>query len=185
LIRHATNAKRGSKGSVKCRQFGSGRRFDDLKLLVIYIDGLVFGDYTMIGVVGVDSEGHKHVLGIREGATENSTVITELLEDIVSRGVDPKRRMLFVIDGSKALRAAISAVFGTDQKVQRCRAHKLRNAGVPSDRSSSLGWNVLDYLPKDDKPQVKSLLRAAWKLDADKGIARIKKLAAWLDQRYP
>jgi putative transposase len=147
------------------------RRFDDLKLLVIYIDGLVFGDYTMIGVVGVDAEGHKHVLGIREGATENSTVITELLEDIVSRGVDPKRKMLFVIDGSKALRAAINAVFGTDQKVQRCRAHKLRN--------------VLDYLPKDDKPQVKSLLRAAWKLDADKGIARIKKLAAWLDQRYP
>ena len=147
------------------------RRFDDLKLLVIYIDGLVFGDYTMIGVVGVDAEGHKHVLGIREGATENSTVITELLEDIVSRGIDPKRKMLFVIDGSKALRAAINAVFGTDQKVQRCRAHKLRN--------------VLDYLPKDDKPQVKSLLRAAWKLDADKGIARIKKLAAWLDQRYP
>jgi putative transposase len=147
------------------------RRFDDLKLLVIYIDGLVFGDYTMIGVVGVDAEGHKHVLGIREGATENSTVITELLEDIVSRGVDPKRKMLFVIDGSKALRAAINAVFGTDQKVQRCRAHKLRN--------------VLDYLPKDDKPQVKSLLRAAWKLEADKGIARIKKLAAWLDQRYP
>ena len=147
------------------------RRFDDLKLLVIYIDGLVFGEYTMIGAVGVDSEGHKHVLGIREGATENSTVITELLEDIVSRGVDPKRKMLFVIDGSKALRAAINAVFGTDQKVQRCRAHKLRN--------------VLEYLPKDDKPQVKSLLRAAWKLDADKGIARIKKLAAWLDQKYP
>jgi len=150
------------------------RRFDDLKLLVIYVDGLVFGDYTMIGVVGVDAEGHKHVLGIREGATENSTVITELLEDIVSRGVDPKRKMLFVIDGSKALRAAINAVFGTDQKVQRCRAHKLR----PPRR-------MLDYLPKDDKPQVKSLLRAAWKLDADKGIARIKKLAAWLDQRYP
>ena len=147
------------------------RRFDELKLLVIYIDGLIFGDYTMIGAVGVDSEGHKHVLGIREGATENSTVITELLEDIVSRGVDAKRKMLFVIDGSKALRAAINAVFGSHQPVQRCRAHKLRN--------------VLDYLPKDDKPQVKSLLRAAWKLDADKGIARIKKLAAWLDQKYP
>ncbi len=147
------------------------RRFDELKLLVIYIDGLIFGDYTMIGAVGVDSEGHKHVLGIREGATENSTVVTELLEDIVSRGVDAKRKMLFVIDGSKALRAAINAVFGSHQPVQRCRAHKLRN--------------VLDYLPKDDKPQVKSLLRAAWKLDADKGIARIKKLAAWLDQKYP
>jgi len=147
------------------------RRFDDLNLLVVYIDGLVFGDYTMIGAVGVDSEGRKHVLGIREGATENSTVVTELLEDIVSLGVDAKRRMLFVIDGSRALRAAINAVFGSHQPVQRCRAHKLRN--------------VLDYLPKDDRPQVKSLLRAAWKLGADKGMARIKKLAAWLDERYP
>ena len=147
------------------------RRFDELKLLVIYIDGLIFGDYTMIGAVGVDAEGRKHVLGIREGATENSTVVAELLEDIVVRGVDAKRKMLFIIDGSKALRAAINAVFGSHQPVQRCRAHKLRN--------------VLDYLPKDDRPQVKSLLRAAWKLDTDKGMARIKKLAAWLDQKYP
>ena len=147
------------------------RRFDDLKLLVIYIDGLVFGDYTMIGAVGVDSEGHKHVLGIREGATENAAVVTALLEDIVVRGVDPKRKMLFVIDGSKALRAAINAVFGTDQPVQRCRAHKLRN--------------VLGYLPKDQQAQVKSVLRAAWKLAPKEGMARIKKLAAWLDNSHP
>ena len=147
------------------------RRFDELKLLVIYIDGLIFGDYTMIGAVGVDSEGNKHVLGIREGATENSTVITALLEDIVARGVDPQRKMLFVIDGSKALRAAINAVFGTHQPVQRCRAHKLRN--------------VLDYLSKEDRPQVKSVLRAAWKLPPKEGMARIKKLAPWLDQKYP
>lgn len=147
------------------------RRFDDLKLLVIYIDGLVFGDYTMIGAVGVDAEGNKHVLGIREGATENSTVISELLEDIVARGVDPKRKMLFVIDGSKALRAAINAVFGSDQPVQRCRAHKLRN--------------VLDYLPKEQRAQVKSVMRAAWKLGPKEGMARIKKLAAWLDQQHP
>ena len=147
------------------------RRFDELKLLVIYIDGLIFGDYTMIGAVGVDVEGNKHVLGIREGATENSTVITALLEDIVARGVDPQRKMLFVIDGSKALRAAINAVFGAHQPVQRCRAHKLRN--------------VLDYLSKEDRPQVKSVLRAAWKLPSKEGIARIKKLAAWLDQKYP
>ena len=147
------------------------RRFDELKLLVIYIDGLIFGDYTMIGAVGVDCEGNKHVLGIREGATENSTVVTELLEDIVARGVDPKRKMLFVIDGSKALRAAINAVFGTHQPVQRCRAHKLRN--------------VLDHLPKEQREQVKSVLRAAWKLDAKAGMARIRKLAEWLDRDYP
>jgi transposase-like protein len=147
------------------------RRFEELKLLVIYIDGLLFGDYTMIGAVGVDSEGNKHVLGIREGATENSTVVTELLEDIVARGVDPKRKMLFVVDGSKALRAAINAVFGAHQPVQRCRAHKLRN--------------VLDHLPKEQRDQVKSVLRAAWKLDAKTGMARIRKLAEWLDRDYP
>ena len=147
------------------------RRFDDLKLLVIYIDGLIFGDYTMMGAVGVDVEGNKHVLGIREGATENATVVTELLEDMVARGVDPKRKMLFVIDGSKALRAAINAVFGAQQPVQRCRAHKLRN--------------VLDYLPKEQRDQVKSMLRAAWKLDAKAGMARIRKLAEWLDRDYP
>ena len=147
------------------------RRFDDLKLLVIYIDGLIFGDYTMMGAVGVDVEGNKHVLGIREGATENATVVTERLEDMVARGVDPKRKMLFVIDGSKALRAAINAVFGAQQPVQRCRAHKLRN--------------VLDYLPKEQREQVKSMLRAAWKLDAKAGMARIRKLAEWLDRDYP
>jgi transposase-like protein len=148
-----------------------GRRFDALKLLILYIDGLIFGDYTMIGAVGVDSEGRKHVLGIREGATENSTVVKELLEDIVSRGVDPHRKMLFVIDGSKALRAAINAVFGTRQPVQRCRAHKLRN--------------VLGYLPKDQQAQAGSLLRAAWKLPPKQGVSRVKKLAEWLDQEYP
>jgi hypothetical protein len=104
----------------------------------------------------VDSEGNKHVLGIREGATENATAVTEPLEDIVARGVDPKRKMLFVVDGSKALRAAIHAVFGVHQPVQRCRAHKLRNAGVPSDGSLSMGWKVLDYLPKEQREQSKA-----------------------------
>jgi len=147
------------------------RRFDDVKLSVIYIDGLIFGKYTMIGAIGVDTQGHKHVLGIREGATENAAVVTALLEDVVARGVDPQRKLLFVIDGSKALRAAINAVFGAEQPVQRCRAHKLRN--------------VLGYLPKDQLAQVKSVLRAAWKLPPKEGMTRIKKLAAWLDTSYP
>jgi transposase-like protein len=147
------------------------RRFDDLKLLIIYIDGVVFGEHTMIGAVGVDVEGRKHVLGIREGATENATVVMELLQDSVARGVDPKQRRLFIIDGSKALRAAINAVFGADQPVQRCRAHKLRN--------------VLDHLPEEQKEQVKSLMRAAWKMEWKAGMARIRKLAEWLEREYP
>jgi putative transposase len=147
------------------------RRFDEVKLIILYIDGMVFGDHRMIGAVGVDIEGNKHVLAIREGATENATVVKELLEDLVERGVKPEQKRLFVIDGSKALRAAINAVFGAHQPVQRCRAHKLRN--------------VLDHLPKDQKDQVKSVLRAAWKMDAKAGMARLKKLAEWLEREYP
>lgn len=148
-----------------------GRRFDEVNLLIIYIDGMVFGDHVMIGAVGVDAEGHKHVLAIREGASENATVAKEVLEDLVARGVKPDQKRLFVIDGSKALRAAINAVFGTQHPVQRCRAHKLRN--------------VMDHLPQDQKGQVKSAMRAAWKLDADGGMARMKKLAEWLERDYP
>jgi transposase-like protein len=147
------------------------RRFDEVKLIIIYIDGMSFGDHTMIGAVGVDAEGNKHVLAIREGATENATVVKELLEDLAERGVGPEQKRLFIIDGSKALRTAINAVFGTHQPVQRCRAHKLRN--------------VLDHLPKDQKDQVKSVLRAAWKMDAKAGMARLKKLADWLEREYP
>lgn len=148
-----------------------GRHFDELKLVVIYIDGMVFGDHVMIGAVGVDAEGHKHVLAIREGATENATVVKELLEDLVARGVNPDQKRLFVIDGSKALRTAINAVFGSQHPVQRCRAHKLRN--------------VMDHLPKDQKDQVKSAMRAAWRLDAKGGMARLKKLAEWWEREYP
>ena len=147
------------------------RRFDELKILIVYIDGVVFGEHTMIGAMGVDVKGHKHVLGIREGATENATVVTELLQDIVARGLNAKQKRLFIIDGSKALRAAINAVFGADQPVQRCRAHKLRN--------------VLDHLPEEQKEQVKSLMRAAWKMEAKAGMARIRKLAEWLEREYP
>jgi len=147
-----------------------GRRFDQVPLVIIYIDGMVFGDHTMIGAIGVDAEGHKHVLAIREGATENATVAKELLEDLVARGVNPDHKRLFVIDGSKALRAAINAVFG-NHPVQRCRAHKLRN--------------VMDHLPEDQKDQVRSAMRAAWRLDAKSGMARLKKLADWLERDCP
>ena len=147
------------------------RGFDKVNLLIIYIDGMQFGDHVMIGAVGVDEQGSKHVLAIREGATENATVAKELLEDLVERGVNPGQKRLFVMDGSKALRSAINAVFGAQHPVQRCRSHKLRN--------------VLDHLPQEQKSQIKSAMRAAWKLDAEGGMARMKKLAEWIERDYP
>ena len=62
------------------------RRFEEVELLILYIDGMVFGDHHVIAAVGVDAEGHKHVLGIQEGATENAAAVQDLLEGLVRRG---------------------------------------------------------------------------------------------------
>jgi len=93
------------------------RRFDDKEILIVYLDGIVFGTHHVIVAIGVDGEGHKHVLGLRDGGSENATVCTALLEDLVERGVKPDRCRLFVIDGSKELRQALDAVYGTDNPV--------------------------------------------------------------------
>jgi putative transposase len=147
------------------------RRFDELDLLVIYIDGQDFGGHQVVSAVGVDTEGRKHVLGLAEGATENAVVVKGLLEDLVERGVKPGRRRLFVIDGSKALRKAIDAVYGRENPVQRCLAHKRRN--------------VLGYLPKDMQAQVAAAMRAAWRLAPEEGMARLRKQAEWLERSHP
>ena len=147
------------------------RRFEELDLLVIYVDGVRFGPHHVIGAIGVDAAGQKHVLGLREGATENAVVVKDLLADLVVRGVDPARRRLFVIDGSKALRAGIDAVFGTHHPVQRCRNHKVEN--------------VMGYLPEPLKDQVKTVLKAAYRLPAEEGMKRLKDQARWLQPEYP
>ena len=103
------------------------RRFEEVDLLVIYIDGMQFGEHHIISAVGVDRSGHKHVLGIQPGATENAAAVEDLLEQLVARGVHAQAKRLFVIDGAKALRAAIHRVFGPQHPVQRCRNHKIRN----------------------------------------------------------
>ena len=148
------------------------RRFEEKDLLIVYIDGLVFGGHHVIVAIGVDAEGHKHVLGLRDGASENATVCTALLEDLVERGVKPNRRRLFVIDGSKALRKAIDAVYGTHNPVQRCRNHKRKN--------------VLDHVADSMKDTVKTTMNAAYRLDADQGLARLEKLArCWRPSTRP
>jgi hypothetical protein len=110
---------------------------EELDLLIIHLDGVIFGDHHVLVAVGVDEEGKKHVLRLAEGASENQAVAKGLLEDAGRRGVRTDRKYLFVIDGSKALRAAIDAVFGADHPVQRCRHHIAgRDPRLPE------GWNV-------------------------------------------
>lgn len=147
------------------------RSLKDLDLLVLYIDGLRFGDYLVVVAVGVDSRGRKHVLGLAEGSTENAVVCKGLLADLVTRGLNPEKRYLFVIDGSKALRKAIDEVFGRRNPVQRCRNHKMEN--------------VCGYLPKELKDQAKAAMRAAYQLSAEEGMKRLKKQAEWLAVEHP
>jgi transposase-like protein len=147
------------------------RRFEEKDILVIWIDGLILGGHHVLVALGVDLQGVKHVLGLAAGASENSVVVKGLLEDLVRRGVRPGRRRLFVIDGSKALRCAIDAVYGEENPVQRCRNHKLRN--------------VLGYLPDPLCDPVGAAMKAGFRLDADAGMAQLEKQAQWLEKEYP
>jgi putative transposase len=147
------------------------RRLEGLELLVLYLDGVRFAHHHVLVAVGVDGEGRKHILGIAEGASENQEVVKGLLEDVVRRGLKTDQKYLFVIDGSKALRAAIDAVFGAQNPVQRCRNHKIEN--------------VMGYLPEELKDQVKAAMRGAFRLPAKEGMARLEKQAAWLEREYP
>jgi putative transposase len=103
------------------------RRWEDLHLVVLMIDGIHFGGQVLVVALGIAESGEKHVLGVWQGATENSTVVKGLLEDLVDRGLDLQRRYLVVIDGSKALRGGVERVFGEQVEVQRCQIHKRRN----------------------------------------------------------
>jgi transposase-like protein len=147
------------------------RRLGDVRLAVMMIDGLELKGRTNVVALGITTEGQKVPLGLWEGSTENATIATALLSDLVERGQDPEQGMLFVIDGAKALRKAIRSVFG-EVPVQRCVRHKERN--------------VIDHLPERDRPAVKTRLRRAW-AQTDHAIAleQLRVLVSELDRTHP
>lgn len=148
------------------------RRLDDVRLAVMMIDGIDLKGRTNVVALGITTEGVKIPLGLWEGSTENATVATALLSDLVDRGLDPEQGILFAIDGAKALRKAIRAVFGDQAPVQRCVRHKERN--------------VLEHLAQRDRPALKRRLRRAWKLDDhDRALADLQLLASELDRSHP
>jgi len=148
------------------------RRWDQVEILVIYIDGQRFAEHHVMSAVGVDQQGTKHVLGIEPGATENAAAVKRLLTHLRDQGLHTEHRYLFVIDGAKALRAGIDEVFGQNQAIQRCRNHKLRN--------------VLDELPEEQQGQVLNVMRAAWKVhSAEEGEKRLEQLARFLEHDHP
>ena len=148
------------------------RPLSDLDLRVLVIDGIVFRDHAILIVLGIDSDGRKHVLGLREGTTENSRVAKALLRDLLERGLDPERARVFVIDGSKALRVAIRKTFDRLGVVQRCQIHKRRN--------------ILGHLPEALHASVNRVLVEAWdSTDAELAERRLRKLADSLEREHP
>ncbi|MEX3583097.1 MAG: transposase, partial [Burkholderia sp.] len=147
------------------------RRFEDHDILAIYLDGIIVDGCHILTAIGVESDAQKHLMGLASGSSENAEVVKDLLNSLIERGLATDRDYLFVIDGSKALRSAIQAVFGELAHVQRCRTHKIRNA--------------TERLPKQTRQQVASVMSAAYKLPADDGLVRLKAQAAWLKTDHP
>ena len=148
------------------------KKLGDLDLVALLIDGIHLGKQVLVVALGIEISGKKQVLGLWQGATENTTVVKELLEDLVARGLNPERRYLLVIDGAKALRAAIERVFGNRAEVQRCQIHKRRN--------------VKDHLPKQAQGDTDRRIRNAYALTSyAEAKAELEKIFRQLERINP
>jgi transposase-like protein len=145
---------------------------DGLDIRLLFVDGLHFRARVILLALGVDAQGMKHVLALREGTTENATVCKGLLADLRQRGLDLDRPVLFIIDGGTGLRKAIREACGEVAVVHRCHVHKRRN--------------ILEHLPEEMRPRVKKAIDEAYGMtDAALAKRRLEQLAAGLDRTHP
>ncbi len=174
--------ERGKSRSAVSRRFVEGTRrrlvklqrrdLSKLSLAVLMIDGIHFEDHVVLVALGFENDGKKHVLGLWEGATENSRACKALLENLASRGLQTNRSMLIVLDGAKALHKACRDVFGDRAFIQRCQEHKKRN--------------VADHLPESMRPGVRRAMNQAYECrDAKRAKRQLEALAARLESEHP
>jgi putative transposase len=149
-----------------------GRDLSQLKLVAMFIDGVEIAEHCLVVALGVDADGRKHPLGLWEGTTENKTVCNALLGNLIERGLPIEQPRLFVIDGGKAIRAAVMSTFGTYAVIQRCREHKRRN--------------VLEHLPQAERLFVSRKLNRAWsEPEAKRAEGQLRALATQLEANHP
>jgi putative transposase len=148
------------------------RPLDELDLVVLFIDGVQFATHCVVVAMGVDPTGHKHVLGLWDGSTENTAVCQSLLANLTERGLRGNRSLLVVLDGSKALRKAVDQSLGPAAWVQRCQVHKMRN--------------VLSHLPPGRQSAARATLQRAYRSSEGAPARRhLETLARQLDDAYP
>ena len=149
-----------------------GRDLSGIDLAVLMVDGVYVQDHVLLVALAIDTDGTKHVVGVREGATENATACTAMLVDLRDRGLRTDKPVLVVLDGAKALAKAVRNVFASRALVQRCQAHKARN--------------VLDQLPEAMRPSVRQALREAYRCaDAVRASKLLANLARRLRSEHP
>jgi transposase-like protein len=148
------------------------RRLDMHTFVAILIDGVDFAGATMVCALGLADDGTKHVLGVRQGDTENAEVVKSLLADVRDRGVPTDQPLLFVLDGSKALRAGVARVWGAKAVIPRCQIHKKRN--------------VTAHLAKKHHQELDRRLNAAYYgKDYESSLKQLRETVAWLDKLNP
>jgi transposase-like protein len=146
-----------------CRPLG------ELSLIGLMVDGLCVDGKSVVAALGIGRQGEKHVLGLRLGSTENAVLCTELLQDLLGRGLKVSGPILCVIDGGAGLRRALRDVLGDLAVIQRCQVHKMRN--------------VEGHLPKKAQTWVLSQMREAYRAPgADAARRQLQRLAAWLER---
>jgi transposase-like protein len=126
------------------------RSLSELSIDVMMIDGTIFKGFHLVVAIGIDRFGHKIVLGLRQGATENAVVVGELLSELAERGLTFSQPRLYVVDGGKAIRRAILNHAGDAAFIQRCQVHKIRN--------------VCEHVPDTQKSAVKYKMRCAYEM---------------------
>jgi transposase-like protein len=143
----------------------------DLDLVALMIDGVHFGDHLCVVALGIGIDGTKHPLGLAEGSTENTSVVTDLLTGLRDRGLDTSRAIFVGVDGGKALRAAVVRVF-EHPVIARCQLHKIRN--------------VADKLPDHLASTVTSRMRKAYHAESALAAeAQLEALAKELERTHP
>lgn len=148
------------------------RRLDDRRYLAVLIDGKGFGDHLLVAAMGIDEQGRKRMLGVWPGDSENTEVCAALLQDLADRGLDVRAGVLVIIDGSKALAAAVRRQWGELAILGRCGEHKKRN--------------VLRHLPKGEHRWVKKTLWQVWhETDVEQAEKDLWVLIHELEPRWP
>jgi len=157
-----------AKTTEKLAEFAE-RSLAELDLAAMFLDGLSFGEKTVIVALGVTTKGRKVPLGLWMGSTEDSVVAGELVQDLLARGLRIEGRMLFVIDGGKGIRKALGDVFGDRAVVQRCQVHKARNL---KSHVTKARWTYVNRMLND-------AYRSATFATAKK---KLQQLTSWLER---